>query len=115
MQPSDGGEVRMLKADEGEGELDNNEQEEQGGETGSFPGVAGGEGEQDENEDGGGDEEGAVEAMKGREGVVGALPGDVDSERGGDGDNGGGDEVELSKKFEEEEDAEGRICLGKEA
>jgi hypothetical protein len=45
MQRCDGGEVRMLKADEGEGELENNEEEEQGGETGGFPGVAGGEGE----------------------------------------------------------------------
>jgi len=117
MQAGDGGEVRMLKAYEGEGELENEEEEKEGGETDGFPGVAGGEGEHDENEDGGGDEEDAVDAMEGREGVVSALPdvvgGDVDGERGGNGDDCGGDEVELSE--EEEKYAEGRICLDKEA
>jgi hypothetical protein len=77
MQAGDGGEVRMLKADQGEGELENEGEEEEGG-----------------------------DAMEGREGVVNALPsvvgGDGDGERGGDGDDGGGDEVEVSEAFEEE-------------
>ncbi len=84
MQADDGGEFRMLKADEGEGKLEYDEEEKQGGEQGSLPGVASGEGEQDEDEDGGRNEEGAVDAMEGREGVVGALP-SVDAGVGGDG------------------------------
>ena len=77
MQADDGGEFRMLKADEGEGKLENEEEEEEGG-----------------------------DAMEGREGGVIALSGrvgsDGDGERGGDGDDCGGDKVELGEEFEEE-------------
>jgi hypothetical protein len=43
-----------------------------------FPGVAGGEGEQDENRDGERDDEGAIDAMEAREGDIGVDPGGVD-------------------------------------
>ena len=77
MEADDGGQFRMLKADEGEGKLENEEEEQEGG-----------------------------DAMEGREGVVSALPsvvgGGGDGERGGDRDHGRGDKVELSEEFEEE-------------
>ncbi len=64
----------MLKADEGEGKLEDEKEKKQGGEQGRLPRMA-----------------------------------------GGDGDEGGGDKVELSEEFEGEQDAEGRICLCEEA
>ena len=116
MQADDGGEFRMLKADEGEGKLKDEKEKKQGDEQGRLPWMAGGEREKDEDEDGGRNEQGTVEAMEGREGVVrGVVEGKGDGERGGDGDDGGGDKVELSDEFEEEQDAEGRICLSEEA
>jgi hypothetical protein len=124
MQAADESSAR--KTDVGEDELEHNEEEKQGGETGGFPGVAGGEGEEDENEDRERDQEGAINAMEARVGDVVVYPGGVDSGGvigrvrsaiaggAGDGENGGGDEEKLGEEFDKEKDAEGRICLRKE-
>jgi hypothetical protein len=115
MEAGDGGKVRMLKADEGKGKLEDEKEKKQGGEQGRLPGMAGGEREKDEDEDGGRNEQGTVEAMERREGVVGGVVGGKrEGERGGDGDDSGGDEVELGTEFDEEKDAQGRICLSEE-
>jgi hypothetical protein len=124
MQAADEGSAR--KTDVGEDELEDDEEEKQGGETGGFPGVAGGEGEQDEDKDGERNDEGAIDAMEARKGDIGIEPGGVDSGgvigrvcvgvTGGasDGENGGSDEVKLGEEFEEKKEAQGRICLREE-
>lgn len=82
MEADDGGQFRMLKADEGEGKLEDEKEKKQGGEPGRLPRMAGGEREKDEDEDGERNEQGSVEAMEGREGVVGGVVGGKATVRG---------------------------------